>query len=447
MIYKCLRCGYSIGEPEISCPRCGYLMHPEHNWMLRVSRIHSIWDFAGVLPEINRKISLGEAWTPLVLSTKLFRETTVYFKDEGRNPTGSFRDRAASIIVSDAFTMNTKRIILASDGNMAASIAAYAAKAGIPVTVHVPSWTDPEKIMLVKAYGARVIVSDKSLDELLVTVKKKAGKYGYYNASSTHNPLSIEGLKTIGLEIFLDLQHVPRNIILPLGSGLTLLSIYHGFSELKQHGLINDFPRLIGVETCGNPLYSETLYRSIKKCDEKPLPGLHYRKPSVYELVLKIIEKHGDVLVVSRKEVFKAAKKLARNEGLFVEPSSAVALAGALKISIEDETVILLTGQGLKGPREYGLASRSKRVTTLFPGTTKALILSILRDHPGLTGYNVWKKLGLRISVQAVYQHLNDLVSNGLIEARVDEGVKKYYLSRQGMRLLRVMNDLGLLKT
>ncbi len=421
-------------------------MHPEHKWVLRVSRIHSIWDFTGVLPEIERKISLGEAWTPLILSTKLFRETTVYFKDEGRNPTGSFRDRAASIIVSDALSRKSKRIVLASDGNMAASIAAYAAKAGIPVTVHVPSWTDPEKIMLVKAFGARVIVSDKSLDELLVTVKKKARKYGYYDASSTHNPLSIEGLKTIGLEIFLELQHVPRNIILPLGSGLTLLSIYHGFSELKQHGLINDFPRLIGVETCGNPLYSETLYRSVKKCDEKPLPGLCYRKPAIYDVVLEILEKYGDVIVVSRKEAFEAAKNLARNEGLFVEPSSAVALAGALKTSFEGEAVILLTGHGLKGPREYGLASRNRQVTTLFPGTTKALILSILRDHPGLTGYKVWKKLGLRISVQAVYQHLNDLVSSGLVETRIEEGIKKYYLSRQGLELLRIICDLGLLK-
>jgi len=426
IINECTRCGFkSETYRGFYCPYCGGLMHPLHGFDFTIDKDGvGLWKFSPILPEPVNRISLGEGFTPLIKSTRLFREI-VFFKDEGRNPTGSFRDRAGALIVSDALDLSTKRIILASDGNMGASIAAYAARAGIPVTVYVPSWIDPEKIMLMRAYGANVIIQDRDLADLLDYVDRRAREEGFYNASSIHNVLSMEGLKTISIEVFQQLGRNPKTIIVPLGSGLTLISLYHGFTELLKTGLINNIPKLIGVETCGNPLYSSVL-KNTSKCGEEPLPGLSYRRTIIYEDVIDVIEKYGDIVVVKRRDVIEAAKKLSFSEGLFVEPSSAVALAGALSIGLDDYTVILLTGHGLKGPGPYTRITH-RRSTVIFPSSTKYMILKILKETPGLTGYEVWKRLGLKITPQAVYQHLRELRDQGYVKLIVVNGVKKYY--------------------
>lgn len=441
-MYECMRCGFETMDPVMKCPRCNYIMHPRHRWDPKPRRSEQgIWTFEGVLPPVRVKISLGEGSTPLIRATRLRGEATIYFKDESRNPTGSFRDRAAAIIVSDAVSRGVRGLIAASDGNMGASLAAYAARAGINASIHVPSWTDPEKIMLIKAYGARVFTHDLSIDEILDHVAKRARERGLYDASSTHNPLAVEGMKTLGLEIYYQLGRVPSNIVLPLGSGLTLLSLYHAFTELREHGLADGVPRFIGVETCANPVYTKTLYGTTRGCDEDYLPGLSYTRPEILDVVIEILEKHGEVVTVRRRETVSAAKELARLEGLFVEPSSAVALAGASKIGLPGDTVVILTGHGLKGPRAYAAASRRKGLTTLFPGTTKAMILSIIQENPGATGYDVWKELGLDISVQAVYQHLRSLERSGLVKSVLEGNARKYYITAKGESLLESLGS------
>ena len=427
---KCPCCGYkSSSFRGFKCPACGCLTDVIHEYKLKKDMAEEgIWVYKNILPKPKIMISLGEGLTPLVKSLNLFKDTLVYFKDEGRNPTGSFRDRAAALIISDALSIGVRRVILASDGNMGASVSAYASRAGLPVTVYVPSWTDEEKILLMKAYGANVIIKNDYLDNLLEYVEIRARKQNLYDASSTHNILSMEGLKTIIYEIIDQLGRSPNRVILPLGSGLTLLSIYHGLEEMIRNNIIDRFPKLVGVETCGNPIYSSHL--GIKtKCSEEPLPGLAYKKPVIMDKVIEILEKHGETIVVSKKEVLEAAKNLARREGLFVEPSSAVALAGALKTGVEDYTVILLTGHGLKGPSPYVEARRIR--TNIFPGSTKSIILNIIKQNPGLTGYEIWKRLGIKISVQAVYQHLHDLEKKGLIRSTIVEGLKRYYLANK----------------
>ncbi len=434
-MFRCTSCGEEYSLPIIVCPRCGGLVRPVFDWRWEPVRRHGIWGFSGALPDYDVRVSLGEAWTPVILSNRLFPEGEVYFKDEGRNPTGSFRDRAAAIIVSHATAEKYKTLILASDGNMGVSVSAYSARAGLKTIVYVPKNTDPEKILLMKAYGAKTIIRDKELDDLLVFVEKEARKKGYYNASSTYNTLSIEGLKTIAYEIYLDIG-VPDKLYLPLGSGLTLLSIYLGFRELLDHGLIDHIPLLVGVEMCGNPVYAVRVGFPVKHCREKPLPGLSYTRPPIIEHVSSVLEKYGDVIVVSRKKMLDSAKKLSRYEGLFVEPSSAVALAGALENeALEGRIVILLTGHGLKGPALYLRGSRL-RETRIFPGTTKHLILETLSEYPGLTGYEVWKKLGLRITPQAVYQHLRELEEHGYISSKIIGDQKRYYLAGKARRLL-----------
>ncbi|QOR94147.1 pyridoxal-phosphate dependent enzyme [Thermosphaera chiliense] len=428
MQFKCSSCGEVFWDiKRITCPYCNSLLTSVFEWHFSIREdLKGIWRFANMLPRFENTITMGEANTPLLESSRLFKGMNVYFKDEGRNPTGSFRDRVAPLIIADALDTGVKKLILASDGNMGASIAAYAARVGLKVTVYGPSSMEDAKALLIRAYGAKLILSDQSIESLLETVSRKTASGKTYNASTLHNPLSIEGLKTIAYEIFLDLKRVPEKVFLPLGSGVTLLALYKGFKELVDAGVADRIPRLIGIEHCGSPKYSQVLKERVEKCREPVLTGLGYSQPYIKEAVLKIIEDYGDVVVIDSSGAVKAAKLLSKKEGLFVEPSSAVSLAGFFKYGEVEDSVILLTGHGLKAPLLYTRPNR-KRFSTPFPGITKKMILELISNKPGLTGYEVWKHLGIDVTPQAVYQHLRDLVEMGYVEAKLDAGVKKYF--------------------
>lgn len=426
---RCTSCGEAMERPRLVCPYCGGLVvaHYERKHGMQCSE-SGIWRYCGSLPPLPTRLSLGEAGTPLIRSVRLGGGKEVYFKDEGRNPTGSVRDRAASVVISHAVSEGFDRVVAVSDGNMGVSVAAYSARAGLKASIYAPSWIEVEKVFLMKAYGAKLSIEDKSIDTLLREVDELARARGdLYNASSTYNAFSLEGLKTLSHEIFAQLGRAPSNIYLPLGSGLTYLAIYIGFQELANAGLVSRAPRIIGVEHCGNPKYSEHLERSVSRCREEAYPGLRYSKPLFFEHVVNAIERSGEVITVSSRETVRAAKMLAVEEGLLTEISSAVAVAGYLKSGLEDAVVVLF-GYGLKSASSYARPLRRK-FTEPYVGVTKRLVLSLVRSKPGLTGYEIWRELGLNISPQAVYQHLRELVRKGYIRQVVEDGVKRYYPS------------------
>ena len=429
LIFKCTSCGALLSKPKLICPYCSgiVLAEYEREKVKLVLEKPGHWMYRDLLQLLDFKISLGEGNTPLVESTRIARKQEVYFKDESRNPTGSIRDRAAALVVNHAIKEGYKRIVLASDGNMGVSVAAYAAKAGLNTNVYVPSWVETEKIFLMKAYDAKIIAQDKSIDVLLKEVDEYCDNYGLYNASSTYNTLALEGLKTLAYETYMQLKKTPKNIYIPLGSGISYLALYHGFRELLDLGVTNTMPRLIGVEHCGNPNYS-MYWGKESKCREETFPGLRYSKPVIFEHVVEAISKVGDVITVTSKETIKAAKLLAKKEGLLTELSSAVAVAGFLKNKQED-SVIILFGYGLKSASSYTRPKRRK-FTEPYIGITKKLIINTVASKPGLTGYEIWKELGLNLSPQAVYQHLRDLVAKGYIKQVESNGVKKYYSQR-----------------
>lgn len=426
LVFTCTQCGEVYSEPRILCPFCKGLVRAEFKVSEKRSYETGIWRYYKHLPPLTNIITLGEGNTPLVKSTRISRELSIYFKDEGRNPTGSVRDRAASAIISHAASSGAKRVVVVSDGNMGVSVSAYAARAGLKTLVYAPSWIEWEKALLVKAYGGRLVVEDKTIDVLVREVEKKYRESGVYNATSTWNTLSIEGLKTIAYEIVEQLGKAPRAVYVPLGSGLTHLALYLGFKELSEQGVISRMPVIVGVEHCGNPKYAE-YFGLNSKCREEVYPGLRYSTPLIYSFVVNAISKSGFVIVVTSKETIKAARILASSEGLFTEISSAVSLAGFLRNPL-DESVIVLFGHGLKSASSYTRPSR-RRFTEPFVGVTKRLILEVLKSRPGLTGYEVWRSLGLNISPQAVYQHLRELVETGYLRVSVESGVKKYYIS------------------
>jgi len=398
--------------------------------------------------------SLDEGFTPLIKSNRLSKELgtrDLYFKDEGRNPTGSFRDRVAALLTSHAYGLGFKKLVCATDGNTGASLAAYSSRLGLKVKAVVPRGSDWGKIVLMRSFGAEVIEHGESLDDVYSLADKISLEENSYNATSESNALSIEALKTISYEIYIDLKKVPDYVFIPIGSGLTFYSIFHGFIELLEHGIIEHLPRLIGIETCWNPKISRAMGLETRFCSMKPVIGLSYKYPPLEQEVIQAINRtNGFPIIVDWKSILFAGEILAKYEGLFVEPAAASALAGYIEavkrelIEKDSTSIILFTGHGLKAIESYssGRIKAKGLPKKVFVGDTKLEIIRLLYRKGELHGYSIWKELGIKISVQAIYQHLNELEKRRILVSRIVGGKKYYSLSNKGLRIANLLNEL-----
>ncbi len=301
---------------------------------------------------VTEIISLGEGRTPLV-EVELYRQKVVC-KLEYLAPTGSFKDRGTSILVSALVEMGIKRVVEDSSGNAGASLAAYCARAGIEAQIYVPTHASPEKLTQIEAYGAKLIPI-AGPRERAAQVAQKAAERGYY-ASHYWNPLPLEGIKTEAYEICEDLGwRAPEKVIVPVGQGTHLLGLYRGFRDLLEAKLIEKIPLLYGVQVMG----CSPLYEALRGCTSmQPQPtvaeGISIREPIHGREVLEAVwATEGDILAVTDEETLQARGIIARR-GLYVEPTSAVAVAALKQLSshLEGVTVISLTGSGLKSPKE-----------------------------------------------------------------------------------------------
>ena len=454
-MYECLKCGFYSLNPLIRCPKCNSIIHYKHGfkWIID-GKYPGIWKFREQLPRFKIMNSLNEGFTPLIKSSRLSKELGIhnlYFKDEGRNPTGSFRDRVAALLTSHAYSLGFKKLICATDGNTGASLAAYSSRLGLRVKAIVPRGSDWGKIILMRSFGAEVIEHGESLDDVYSLADKISLEENLYNATSESNALSIEALKTISYEIYIDLKKVPDCIFVPIGSGLTLYSIFHGFIELLEHRIIKCLPRLIGVETCWNPKISKAMGLEARLCNMKPVIGLAYKYPPLEREVIQAIKQtNGFPIIVDWKNIMFAGELLAKYEGLFVEPAAASALAGYVKavreefVEKDSTSIILLTGHGLKAIESYssGRIKAKGLPKKVFGGDTKLEIIRLLYSVGELHGYSIWKELGIKISVQAVYQHLNELEKRGILVSRIIGGKKYYSLSNKGLRIANLLDEL-----
>jgi len=451
--YTCSKCGFTTDKPLLRCPYCGSILHYSHGfeWSIDWSR-QGIYRFHRMLPSIGFENSLGEGFTPLVESFRVSRDIGVkklYFKNEGCNPTGSFRDRVAALLTSHAHVSGYKKLVCATDGNLGASLSAYSSRLGLEVEAYVPRGCDWGKIVLMKSFGASIIEHGECLDDVYSLVYKKAVEENLYNATSEANALSIEALKTIALEIYYQLGGIPDHVFIPVGSGLTLYSIHHGFRELLENHVVDRIPCIHGVETCWNPRISRLMGYSVKECIMEAIIGLAYHYPPLEKEAVDVIrETNASIWVVGKKEVYRAGEELARREGLFVEPAAAVAYAGYRKaveegsIDPSDTVVVLLTGHGLKAFEGYGVKLKTRRRASVFPSETKLEILRVISSREPIHGYRIWRELGLDISMQAVYQHLKSLEKTGLITSRVIDNRRYYFLTDKGRMVLELLNHL-----
>ena len=308
-------------------------------------------------------ITLLEGNTPLIPAKNLSREfggkIQVYFKYEGLNPTASFKDRGMTVAVSRALEKGAKAIMCASTGNTSASAAAYAARSGLNCIVLIPEGAIAlGKLSQALLHGAKVIAIKGNFDEALDLVKEITSKYPITLVNSL-NPDRIEGQKTAAFEICDVLDSSPDYQALPVGNAGNITAYWKGYKEYKEKGKIEKLPRMLGFQASGAAPLVEG---HPVKHPETLATAIRIGNPARGEEALKASEESGGLIEkISDEEIIKAYKMLARKEGIFVEPASAISLAGIIKLykggyfnkksSISPiKIVCILTGHGLKDP-------------------------------------------------------------------------------------------------
>ncbi|MEM0451609.1 MAG: threonine synthase [Nitrososphaerota archaeon] len=472
---QCVRCNY-VNDVftfwNIVCCRCS---HPLIVWYeldtstqdlknMFSGKTRSLWKYRDVLPRITiDPITLGEGGTPMHLSKglgSLLGLRHLYIKNESTNPTGAFTDRGATLLVSLLYENNINNLTCISSGNLGVSLAAYSTTAGISCKVYFKIGVEQVKILQALSYNAEIYFTNNLTltEDILRREVKDASSY----IVSSSNPLLLEGYKTIAYEIMEDLNwSSPDWIILPVGSGANMTSIWKGIKELEMLDLLQEkTPRLIGGQIKSCAPIAVSYFKGLEEVEATTLkdvgfPDIADPNPPWGFTVLKAIrELGGKMVTVSEEEVLHALKLMAKYEGLLVEPASAVGLATLIKsldegyIKRDEEIILIITGSGMKNPSTFQTIYRITNFerVPIGIGETKKKILEILSERP-LHGYAIKKILRDRFSIDVklptIYEHLKDLEERGLVYSlgveylRGKRTLKKYMISELGRRIIR----------
>ena len=310
-------------------------------------------------------ISLGEGNTPLIysprLSERVGRGCEVFVKNEGVNPTGSFKDRGMTVAVSKATERGTNALICASTGNTSASAAAYAARAGISCVVILPAGKIATgKLLQAFAYGAKIVAIDGNFDDALRIVRE-LGETGDFTIVNSINPDRIAGQKTAAFEIIDDVGDAPDFHLLPVGNAGNITAYWAGYRDYSAHARSTKLPAMIGFQAIGAaPIF----YDRIVDKPETVASAIRIGNPASWQQArTAIVESRGAIDTVSDEDILAAQKWLAQHEGIFVEPASAASIAGLFKCCEGDAAaysfqkireasriVCTVTGHGLKDP-------------------------------------------------------------------------------------------------
>lgn len=302
-------------------------------------------------------ISMGEGNTPLVRSVSIegrVRCAGLYFKLEGCNPTGSFKDRGMVMAVAKALEMNSKVIICASTGNTSASAAAYGARYGLATVVLVPDKNIAiGKLAQAIVYGARIIAVEGNFDQALRLVREIVAKHPVTLVNSL-NPNRIDGQKTASFEIVDSLGDAPHYLFIPVGNAGNITAYWKGFKEYYSAGKCSHRPRMMGFEAEGAaPIAKGEIVQEPKTV----ATAIRIGNPASWKGATTARDESGGIIsTVTDEEILAAQKLLAETEGIFGEPASAASVAGLIKMSQEGldlrgkTAVCVITGSGLKDP-------------------------------------------------------------------------------------------------
>ena len=407
-ILRCIECNNTYDDNQViySCQKCGDLLEVIYDYDKIINQPNfdnwknlplSVWRYHNFLPiKTEEKISLNEGGTGLHNTSKLAAFLGIeklFIKNEGENPTGSFKDRGMTIAVSKARNLGSSVIICASTGNTSASLAAYGARGGMKRIVLIPSGKVAYgKLSQAMMCGAQVLQIRGNFDESLDMVMQISSRFKNIYLVNSINPFRIEGQKTLGFEIVEQLGDVPDWIIMPVGNAGNISAVWKGLNEFKQLGYINKLPKMVGVQAAGSSpivdafLKHEMKIENVKKPDTVAT-AIRIGAPVSWKKALRsIYDSGGTSLKVSDKDILDSQINLARLEGLFVEPASASPIAALKKliangtIQRDESVVCVATGHGLKDPevmnnifeKPIELDANIEKITTaLNPDDTK----------------------------------------------------------------------------
>ncbi len=374
--FQCVECArqHLPGAVNYVCPSCSGNLDVIYDYArvrrefsresLASSKDFTIWRYRPLLPiSYDSPVpALPVGWTPVFDCSRLADEIGVsrlLIKDDGHNPTASFKDRPSALAVVKAREIGANIITTASSGNAGVALAGMCASMGTKSVIFVPASAPPAKLAQLQIYGALAVLVEGSYDEAYDLCLEASRRFGWYQRSTGYNPFMSEGKKTSALEIAEQLQwRVPDKVFVPVGDGCIIGGLWKGFSDLLHLGMVDCRPRLIGVQAEGaaaivdavngdgtvRPAQARTIADSI--CVGKPRDAT--------KAVRAMRESGGSGVKVTDNEILAAAGRLARTAGVFVEPAAAAAFAGLVKMSEagrldpHDQVLLLLTGSGLK---------------------------------------------------------------------------------------------------
>ena len=317
-----------------------------------------MWRYAEVLPEAE-PVSLGEGFTPMLPSREF---PNVYIKDEGLNPTGSFKARGLSAAVTMAKAYGLKKLAIPSAGNAASALAAYAAAAGLEAHIFMPKDVPLANRVECESYGAHITLVDGLISDCARMVGERKEKEGWFDVSTLKEPFRVEGKKTMGYEVAEQLRwRVPQGIIYPTGGGVGLIGMWKAFEEMENLGWSgSERPRMVAVQSSGCAPIPKAWDEGKPNTEFWPdattlAAGLRVPKAFGDYLILDILKKSGGIaLAVTDEEIMDALRHWARVEGIFAAPEGAAALAAYRQLrasgffSADDTVVLFNTGSGLK---------------------------------------------------------------------------------------------------
>jgi len=371
---ECTRCGerYAADRPQSVCVKDGGVLYARYDLAAikknfssarLLGRMPTMWRYDAILPDAN-PVSLGEGFTPMLSSREY---PNVYIKDEGLNPTGSFKARGLAAAVTMARHFGLKKLAIPSAGNAAGALAAYAAAAGLEAHIFMPKDVPMANRIECDYYGANVTLVDGLISDCakkVADMKKEDfwERDGWFDVSTTKEPYRVEGKKTMGYEVAEQLGwRMPQGIIYPTGGGVGLLGMWKAFEEMEALGWIgSERPKMITVQSAGcAPIvkaFEEGKSSSEMWTDAATLAsGLRVPKPYGDYLILDILKKSkGAAVSATDDEILEATRHWSKVEGIFAAPEGAACLVAYRKLRAngffkpEDTVVLFNTGSGLK---------------------------------------------------------------------------------------------------
>ena len=371
---ECTRCGehYPADRPQTVCPKDGGVLYARYDLAVikrsfsaarLAGRAPTMWRYDAVLPAAD-PVSLGEGFTPMLASREF---PNVFIKDEGLNPTGSFKARGLSACVTMARHFGLKKLAIPSAGNAAGALAAYAANAGLEAHIFMPKDVPMANRIECDYYGARITLVDGLISDCAKKVAELKEsdfwkKDGWFDVSTTKEPYRVEGKKTMGYEVAEQLGwRMPKGIIYPTGGGVGMLGMWKAFDEMEALGWIgSDRPQMICVQAAGCAPVVKAWEAGKSSAEMWPdaatlASGLRVPKPYGDYLILDILKKSkGTAVAATDEEIIEATRHWAKVEGIFAAPEGAACLIAYRKLRAsrffkpEDTVVLFNTGSGLK---------------------------------------------------------------------------------------------------